>query len=78
MITLHHFTHPVWFEDKQAFEHEQNIKYFVRYCTKMFKEFSGKVILWCTINEPGVYAFQGYVRGDFPPAKKVYTCRECK
>lgn len=70
MITLHHFTHPIWFEDKQAFEHEENIKYFVRYCTKMFEEFSGKVNMWCTINEPGVYAFQGYVRAAFPPAKK--------
>ncbi|MDR3646331.1 MAG: glycoside hydrolase family 1 protein, partial [Candidatus Babeliales bacterium] len=70
MITLHHFTHPIWFEDKQAFEHEENIEYFVRYCTKMFKEFSDKVHMWCTINEPGVYAFQGYIMAAFPPAKK--------
>ena len=26
--------------------------------------------MWCTINEPGVYAFQGYVSGKFPPGKK--------
>jgi len=70
VITLHHFTHPQWFEDKGAFEKEENLKYFVRYCQQMFYEYSPKVPMWCTINEPGVYAFQGYVKCDFPPAKK--------
>lgn len=69
VITLHHFTHPQWFENKNAFEKEENIYYFVRYCKKMFNEFSNKVTMWCTINEPGVYAFQGYVKCDFPPQK---------
>jgi len=69
VITLHHFTHPVWFENKGAFEKEENIKYFVRFCKKMFSEYSSKVSMWCTINEPGVYAFQGYLHGNFPPAK---------
>lgn len=70
VITLHHFTHPQWFEDKRAFEKEENIHFFVRYCTKMFSEFSQKVHMWCTINEPGAYAFQGYIHSEFPPAKK--------
>jgi beta-glucosidase len=69
VITLHHFTHPQWFEDLQAFEKEENLPLFVRYCTAMVTEFGSKVPLWCTFNEPGVYAFQGYVRGAFPPAK---------
>jgi beta-glucosidase len=29
-----------------------------------------KVRLWCTINEPAVYAVQGYFRERFPPAVK--------
>lgn len=70
MITLHHFTHPQWFEEKGAFEQEENNRYFVRYCTKMFGEFAHKVPFWCTFNEPGVYAFQGYIHSAFPPAKK--------
>jgi len=70
VITLHHFTHPIWFEEKNSFEIEHNIKYFVRFAKKMFEEYSEKVSMWCTINEPGVYAFQGYLRGAFPPAKK--------
>lgn len=67
MLTLHHFTHPQWFEAKGAFGDEANIVYFVRFCQKMFDRFHDKVTLWCTINEPGIYAFQGYIRGVFPP-----------
>ena len=26
--------------------------------------------LWCTINEPMVYASQGYLLGRFPPGKR--------
>jgi beta-glucosidase len=69
VITLHHFTHPQWFEARGAFENEQNIEYFVRFCKRMFNEYSDRVQMWCTINEPGVYVFQGYVRAVFPPAK---------
>jgi beta-glucosidase len=67
MVTLHHFTHPQWFEEKGAFEHEENITYFVRFCEKVFDAFHEKVLLWGTINEPNIYAFQGYMRGVFPP-----------
>lgn len=69
MITLHHFTHPQWFEDKGAFERKENIEYFVRFSKKVFELLSDRITLWCTINEPNIYAFQGYVRGVFPPGK---------
>lgn len=61
MITLHHFAHPVWFEDKGGFEKEENIAYFVRFSKKVFEVLGHKVPLWCTINEPGIFVFQGYL-----------------
>ena len=67
MITFHHFTNPVWFAKKGQFEKKENVHYFVRYCVKVFEALKDKVDLWSTINEPGVYAFQGYVFGDWPP-----------
>ncbi len=73
LITLHHFTHPQWFEDKGAFEHEENITYFVRFAKRVFEALGSKVHLWCTLNEPTIYAFQGYVRGVFPPGKKSFA-----
>jgi beta-glucosidase/6-phospho-beta-glucosidase/beta-galactosidase len=71
MVTLHHFVHPQWFEKLGAFEHSENIGYFVNFCEKVFAELAPYVDQWCTINEPGIYMFQSYIRGVFPPFKSV-------
>lgn len=67
MITLHHFVDPLWFTQKGAFEKEENVFYFVRFAQKMFERLGHKTKLWCTINEPTIYMFMGYVLGMFPP-----------
>jgi beta-glucosidase len=71
MVTLHHFSHPIWFEDKGAFEKEENIAYFVRFSQKVFEFLGNRVPFWCTINEPTIYMFQGYLPLNcvFPPLK---------
>lgn len=70
VVTLYHFTHPLWFEAKGAFEHEENIAAFVRFSELLFREFHEQVEMWCTINEPEVFASQGYFLGVFPPGKQ--------
>ena len=70
VITLHHFTHPLWFDKLDAFEKDTNIQLFVSFCERVFNEYSHKVKYWCTINEPAVVASQGYFTGMFPPGKK--------
>ena len=70
MVTLHHFTNPVWFEKAGAFEKEENIAEVVAFALRVFDALNGKVRFWCTINEPDVYAAQGYFTGLFPPGKK--------
>ena len=67
MVTMHHFVHPQWFEALGAFEKLENIKIFQNFCIKIFKEFNSKVKLWCTINEPAPFVFQGYINKAFPP-----------
>lgn len=69
MITLHHFVHPLWFEEKGAFEKDENIAYFVRFSQVVFDKLSLYCQLWCTINEPGVFILQGYLLKNFPPGK---------
>jgi len=69
VLTLHHFTHPIWFDRIGGFEKEENIKLFVNFCKKVFLEYSNRVKYWCTINEPAVVATQGYFTGIFPPGK---------
>lgn len=54
MSTLHHFTHPQWFEAMGAFESEANLPHFVHFCQRVFAEFGHKVKFWATFNEPTV------------------------
>ncbi|MBJ84496.1 MAG: hypothetical protein CMB52_03155 [Euryarchaeota archaeon] len=72
MVTLHHFSHPVWFEAKGGFAKAENIDYWVRFSEKMFSVLGWKVKWWCTINEPAVFASMGYVLGEFPPGKRSF------
>lgn len=67
VVTLHHFTHPLWFQDLGAFEKEENLDLFVKFCVRVFTNYQDRVKKWCTINEPGVFATMGYYLGDFPP-----------
>ena len=71
MITLHHFTDPIWFEDQGAFLQENSLEIFAGFVAKVVRRLGLKVKLWCTINEPTVYAMQGYFKGRFPPALKA-------
>jgi len=71
MATLHHFTHPIWFDDKGGWEEEKNIKFFVRFCKLVFEILHNKIPLWCTINEPAIYAFTGYLLGIHSPGKNI-------
>ncbi|MGD2159299.1 MAG: family 1 glycosylhydrolase [Anaerolineales bacterium] len=70
MVTLHHFTDPLWLSDMGGWENEDVSGLFESYVRKVVDALSEYVTLWCTINEPNVYAVNGYVRGDFPPGKK--------
>ena len=70
MVTLHHFTNPIWFEKKGAFEKKENVADFVRFTEVVYMALKDKVKWWCTINEPAVYVVGGYFQGDMPPGKK--------
>ena len=70
VITLHHFCHPIWFDEIGAFEKKENISYLVSFSKRVFDEYSDRVKYWCTINEPGVVAVQGYFTGMFPPGEQ--------
>jgi len=70
MITLHHFTNPIWFEEQGAFLQDDSPDIFVRFVERVVRRLGAKVKLWCTINEPSIYAVNGYFIADFPPAVK--------
>jgi beta-glucosidase len=68
MITLHHFTNPIWFEEKGAFLQDDSPQTFVKFAEKVVQRLAPKVKMWCTINEPAIYAVLGYFVAEFPPA----------
>ncbi len=69
IVTLHHFTEPLWFADLGGFAHEDNLRFFVRYVTHAIQSLQDLCDFWITINEPNVYAVQAYVLGLYPPGE---------
>lgn len=68
-ITLHHFTNPLWFDRKGGFERDDSPAILARFAAKVAQRLGSKVRFWSTINEPNVYAVEGYYRGTFPPGQ---------
>ena len=67
VVTLLHFTLPVWFAGKGGFEKRANVKYFVRFAEKIMSELGNSVRFIITINEPEVYGFESYYLQNWPP-----------
>jgi beta-glucosidase len=66
MITLHHFSDPLWFYEMNAWEQDQGVPLFEKFVRKTVEALKEYCTLWCTVNEPNVYALSGYVSGAFP------------
>jgi beta-glucosidase len=67
MVTLHHFTDPLWLAQAGGWTNPDAIVYFERYVRQVIGALGEYTTLWCTINEPNVYSSFGYLTGDFPP-----------
>lgn len=50
-LTLHHFTHPQWFEEKGGFTIRKNIDYFARHLEYLVPKIAAYVDNWHIINE---------------------------
>ncbi len=70
LLTLHHFSNPLWLEEKGAFAKRDNITYFLRFVRRMVEGVGDLVSEYITINEPNVYACNGYFEGTWPPGKR--------
>ena len=72
LVTLHHFTNPMWFEEMGAFEKRSNVQYFMRFVTRIVQALGTEVTEYITINEPNIYAMVGYYFGEWPPGDKRF------
>jgi beta-glucosidase len=69
MVTLHHFTDPLWLGEMGGWETDAVVSLFEKFTRKVVDGLKEYCSLWCTINEPNVYAIEGYLRQNFPPGK---------
>lgn len=69
MVTLHHFTNPRWLSERGGWENQETVRMFARFVRRVVEVLKVDCDLWCTINEPTVYGYLGYVKGSFPPGK---------
>ena len=66
MVTLHHFTHPLWFIKQYPWHEDSSVDIFSRYIEKVLSKLHG-VRYWITFNEPYVLLLGGYLEGCMPP-----------
>lgn len=75
MVTLHHFTNPLWLAEKDGWLNPAVIGHFERFTRKVVKALGDDVDLWCTVNEPNVLAYNGFADGLWPPGEKnIQSC----
>ena len=70
MVTLHHFSNPIWLEEQGGWENDDTPAKFATFVRKAVEALKEYVSYWVTINEPNVYAYSGFSAGTFPPGKK--------
>ncbi len=71
VVTLNHFTLPRWVAAQGSWLWAATPGRFARYADRVVRALGDRVTWWCTINEPGIVAFGGYVGAlNFPPGRK--------
>ncbi len=67
LVTLHHFSHPLWFERDGGWLAPGALWVWERFVAEVVTRLGDLVAEWVTINEPNVYVTGAHVFGDFPP-----------
>jgi len=70
MVTLHHFTNPIWLSASGGWVDRRCVGRFLRYCDVVTRALSPYVHFWFTINEPTIYFSHAYLWGMWPPQAK--------
>jgi beta-glucosidase len=84
MVTLHHFTHPLWFINRYPWHRDASREKYLRFVEAMATAIRG-VRYWITFNEPYVILLGGYLEGCMPPGlrdtkrallalRNIFTC----
>jgi len=69
VVTLHHFTLPLWVADLGGFECPEIAALMANYARVVGDALGDLIGIACTVNEPNIVASMGYLLGAFPPAQ---------
>jgi len=72
VVTLHHFTNPLWFTEKGGWLRPEHVRYFLRYVDRVVQAYGRHVRFWITLNEPLIFLYHGYYAGLWPPGLNSY------
>ncbi|MDE0020235.1 MAG: glycoside hydrolase family 1 protein [Candidatus Poribacteria bacterium] len=76
LVTLHHFTNPLWIEDAGGWTNRSAVEAFETYAERVVSALGDLVSEWITVNEPAVYAYHGHLQTIWPPGKRrLRACR---
>lgn len=70
LLTIHHFSNPMWFENMGAFTKKENLHHYIKLVELVVERFGDLCSDYITINEPNVYATNSYFFGAWPPGEK--------
>ena len=70
MVTLHHFTTPLWLTHRGGWENPAIIPFFERFAEKMAQALGEYCNLWITLNEPVDLRGSGLARWSVPRDEK--------
>lgn len=73
LVTIYHFTNPLWFEDMGGWTNKDAVLWFNGYVRKVIHSFGDIVQDWVTINEPNVYVEGTYSSAIYPPNKANFA-----
>ena len=74
LVSLFHFSTPEWFwnekNGKRGWERDDALEHFEKFVRAVLENYGTQINNWCTLNEPMVYVFNGYMEGIFPPLER--------
>jgi len=67
IVTLFHYTHPLWFHDRTPWTSTKSIDAFSQFTRRVVDTLGDSVRVWMPLNEPLVFLLAAFYDGQIPP-----------
>jgi beta-glucosidase len=73
LVTFHHFTNPLWLQQRGSWENVEVVPYFQRFVRYTCAALGDLCNCWVTLNEPLVYVALTYYTGIWPAQRRGFS-----